>query len=261
MAPETRERRANGASPRSIGVTSARPPTIVVKGGARASDGVTLFPRLEARFEGGRWTCLLGRSGVGKSSLLRAISGLLGPDVFDGFAAADDGAPLSGRTAWMAQDALLPPWLAAREAVAMGARMRGDPIDPNAARAVLAACGIAALADRRPDAMSGGQRQRVALARTLFEDRPVALLDEPLAALDALTRSEMIALLWRRLGGRTVIHVTHDPLEAARLAERVAILTQTGIDVFDAPGAPLRAWDASETIVLARRIEAKLIAG
>ena len=78
---------------------------------------------------------------------------------------------------------------------------------------------------KRPAALSGGMRQRVALGRTLMEDRPIVLMDEPFSALDALTRIELQALAAEKLGGRTVLLVTHDALEAVRLAEHIFVMT------------------------------------
>jgi putative hydroxymethylpyrimidine transport system ATP-binding protein len=78
---------------------------------------------------------------------------------------------------------------------------------------------------KRPAQLSGGMRQRVALARTLMEDRPLVLMDEPFSAVDAPTRHRMQSLSARLLAGRTVLLVTHDPLEALRLADQIFVLT------------------------------------
>lgn len=197
----------------------------------------------------GAWTAVLGRSGVGKSTLLKAIAGLVATDATIG---ADDGRPIDGRVAWMAQADLIPPWMTAREAAAMGARLRGEALAPARVDAALAEVGLAHRAGARPDQLSGGERQRVALARTLLEARPIALLDEPFSALDAATRADLQELAWDRLMGRTVVLVTHDPLEAARLAHRAYILSDGG-GLQSAPlsGAPLRGPSDPETIAAA----------
>ena len=114
----------------------------------------------------------------------------------------------------MAQSDLLLPWLGALDNVLLGRRLRGERGGRRAARALLAEMGLAGSESLRPAALSGGMRQRVALARTLFEDRPIVLMDEPFAALDAITRTRLQDLAVARLGGRTVLLVTHDPLEA-----------------------------------------------
>ena len=171
---------------------------------------------------GGRVTALLGPSGSGKSTLLRLAAGLL---PVPGTVAAEDGAPLAGRIAWMAQQDLLVPWRDALGNVVLGAHLRGETPDKARAEALLAEVGLTP-ADRQkmPAALSGGMRQRVALARTLMEDRPVVLMDEPFAAVDAPTRHRLQELAARLLAGRTVLLVTHDPLEALRLADRILVL-------------------------------------
>jgi putative hydroxymethylpyrimidine transport system ATP-binding protein len=99
---------------------------------------------------------------------------------------------------------------------------------------LLARVGLAERAKDRPAQLSGGERQRVALARTLMEDRPVVLMDEPFSSLDAITRFELQALAAELLTGRTVLLVTHDPLEALRLGHRVQVMAQ------GSGGAPAR---------------------
>jgi putative hydroxymethylpyrimidine transport system ATP-binding protein len=182
-----------------------------------------LFDGLDLELPAGRWTCLLGASGVGKSSLLRLIAGLL-PAGNGGRIEALDGLPIKGRVAYMAQQDLLLPWLAVESNVALGARLRGERPDRERVRALLAAVGLAEFERRLPATLSGGQRQRVALARTLMEDRPLVLLDEPFAALDAITRHRLQALACELLAERTVLLVTHDPLEALRLGHELHVL-------------------------------------
>jgi putative hydroxymethylpyrimidine transport system ATP-binding protein len=184
--------------------------------------GEPLFDGLEVRLGGGEWTCLLGPSGVGKTSLLRLIAGL-GADV-GGQVTCGDGAPLAGRAAYMAQQDLLLPWLSVVDNVLLGFRLRGAARDPARARRLLRRVGLGEHADDLPRTLSSGMRQRVALARTLIEDRPVVLMDEPFSALDAITRFELQALAARLLAGRTVLLVTHDPLEALRLGHRIHVM-------------------------------------
>ena len=175
--------------------------------------------RLGLSFPAGRTTCLLGRSGVGKTSLLRWLAGLL------------PGSPRAQPVAWMAQADLLLPWLSVLDNVLLGYRLRGDAAARRAAepraRALLAEVGLADRLDERPASLSGGMRQRVALARTLCEDRPVVLMDEPFGHLDAVTRLDLQDLTARLLAGRTAVLVTHDPLEALRLGHEVRVLSGT----------------------------------
>jgi putative hydroxymethylpyrimidine transport system ATP-binding protein len=195
---------------------------ISVKGASLRYAGTWLFDRLEFTLPAGQWTCLLGPSGVGKSSLLRLIAGLLPPD--HGAVACSDGLPLAPRLAWMGQQDDLLPWLTVQGNVVLGARLRGEPPDYAGAEALLERVGLSPQRDQRPATLSGGQRQRAALARTLMEDRPVVLMDEPFSALDAITRARLQVLAAQLLAGRTVLLVTHDPLEALRLGHRIHIM-------------------------------------
>ncbi|HZF78082.1 MAG TPA: ABC transporter ATP-binding protein [Acetobacteraceae bacterium] len=172
---------------------------------------------------GGRVTAILGPSGSGKSTLLRLAAGLL-PVPAGATVAAGDGAALAGRVAWMAQSDLLFPWRSVLRNVVLGAELRGEQPDLARARLLLAEVGLAGREGALPAALSGGMRQRVALARTLMENRPVVLMDEPFSAVDAPTRHRLQDLAARLLAGRTVLLVTHDPLEALRLADRILVL-------------------------------------
>jgi putative hydroxymethylpyrimidine transport system ATP-binding protein len=184
--------------------------------------GTALFQGLDFTLAGGSWTCLLGSSGVGKSTLLRLIAGLVRPD--RGTVRCSDGQPLAGRLAWMGQRDDLLPWLSAQGNVVLGARLRGETPDLARADGLLDRVGLRPQRDQRPATLSGGERQRTALARTLMEDRPVVLMDEPFSALDAITRARLQSLAAALLAGRTVLLVTHDPLEALRLGHRVHIM-------------------------------------
>lgn len=237
----------------------SRGPALNLSG--RATIGSTeIFGPLSLCAVAGEWTCLLGPSGVGKSTVLRLLAGLGDEVSFAGEATADDGAPLSGRVALMAQSDLLLPWLDVLGNVTLGARLRGQTAQRERAREVLARVGLSSHAAKRPDALSGGQRQRVALARTLMEDRPVVLLDEPFSALDARSRALMQDLSAELLAGRTVLHVTHDTAEAARLGRYVMLMTQSGISSVTPPSAPIpRRFDASETLEFQGRLLRQLM--
>ena len=212
-------------------------------------DGAPLFTGLDLFMAAGRWTCLLGVSGVGKSTLVRRIAGLATGARFDGKIVASDGAELRGRASYMAQADMLLPWATAAQNVGIGARLRGQAPDMDTCSALLDRVGLTAHAHKRPAELSGGQRQRVALARTLMEDRPLVLLDEPFSALDARTRMDMQDLAVELLAGRTVLLVTHDPLEAARLGHDIHVMDSHGnAAVPPPPGAVPRPVDAPEVL-------------
>ncbi|MDF0600557.1 ATP-binding cassette domain-containing protein [Psychromarinibacter sp. C21-152] len=236
------------------------PPGLAFSGRVTAGGSVLLGP-VEMQAAAGRWTCLLGPSGTGKSTLLHCFAGLAEALTLDGRAEAQDDRPLQGRVALMAQSDGLLPWLTVQENVTLGARLRRRRPDRTRAQALLARVGLADLARRKPHALSGGQRQRAALARTLYEDRPVALLDEPFSALDVATRAQMQDLAASELRGRTVLHVTHDPAEAARLGERILVLTAAGIEEIGTDGAPPipRAPDAGATLATTGRLTRRLL--
>ncbi len=191
-----------------------------------AYQGTNLFENLRFRLEPGSWTCLLGPSGVGKTSLLRLIAGLA-PGAL---VVADDGVGLERRVALMAQQDLLLPWLPVVDNVILGFRLRGANRAERRrlrerATQLLARVGLERQAQSLPATLSGGMRQRAALARTLMEDRPIVLMDEPFSALDAITRHRLQDLAAELLVSRTVLLVTHNPLEALRLGHRVYVLS------------------------------------
>ncbi|MBM3604486.1 MAG: ABC transporter ATP-binding protein [Alphaproteobacteria bacterium] len=196
-------------------------------------DGAFLSRGLEIDCPGGRWTCLLGASGVGKSTIGRIIAGLPVAARLEGEVICPD--DLHGRVTMMGQRDQLLPWASVLDNVTVGARLRGQRPDRARAGELLERVGLAGLEHRRPAALSGGQRQRVALARTMIEDRPVVVLDEPFSALDAATRAAMQDLAARLLVGRTVLLITHDPLEAARLGHHACLMTAWGSVVVPLP--------------------------
>ncbi|TFC16285.1 ATP-binding cassette domain-containing protein [Cryobacterium algoritolerans] len=186
----------------------------------------------------GETVALLGSNGAGKSTVVEISAGLLRPD--SGRASLDDrvlfdlGAgrpgvwlpPHARGTALLAQEPLLFPHLSVRDNVAFGPRSAGESRarSRETADEWLAAAEVADLADRRPTALSGGQAQRVAVARALAADPRLLLLDEPMTALDVAAVPAQRRLLHRVLAGRSVILVTHDPLDALALASRVIVL-------------------------------------
>ncbi|OEF01596.1 hydrogenase expression protein [Vibrio crassostreae 9ZC13] len=184
---------------------------------------------LSLSLNAGKWTVLLGRSGCGKTTVLRYLAGLLDDKVeWQGTLTTSDELPLTDRIAYMAQQDLLLPWLSVIDNVCLSHCFQNSASDKalqtNQALELLAAVGLADYANAMPDQLSGGMRQRVALARTLMQDKPVVLMDEPFSALDAVTRHKLQSLACELLRDKTVVLITHDPQEAVRLADNLYVL-------------------------------------
>jgi NitT/TauT family transport system ATP-binding protein len=163
---------------------------------------------------------VVGPSGCGKSTLLELICGLQRPD---------SGSVSSAPAALMPQRDLLLPWLSSLDNASLALRARGVDRQPARAQAApwLERFGLAGFERARPAELSGGMRQRVAFLRTLLAGKPVLALDEPFAALDAITRQEMQRWLAHVLEEepRTTVLVTHDVEEAVVLADRVIVMS------------------------------------
>ena len=176
----------------------------------------------------GAFHCLVGRSGSGKTTLLKLAAGLLAPR--RGMVRID-GVALDGpgpRIGFVFQQPTLLDWLSVLDNVLLplSLKRRVGEADRETARALLDRVGLSAFAARHPAQLSGGQQSRVAVARALITEPALLLLDEPFAALDALTREELQDDLLALCGlqATTVLFVTHDIGEAVYLADRVAIM-------------------------------------
>ncbi len=227
-APAERPPRAEGAASVSAvsGAASVKglvQPGLSLEGLALRYGERTIFEGLDLRLNGGEFVVLLGASGVGKSSLLKIVAGLAKPT--EGRVTATDGLPIEGRIAYMGQQDLLYPWLRVIDNVMLGSRLRRRAVDRERALHLLERVGLAERARALPSELSGGMRQRAAIARTLYEDRPIVLMDEPFSALDTFTRARVQDLAAELLQGRTALLITHDPLEACRLGHHLFVLS------------------------------------
>ncbi|MCL6627771.1 MAG: ATP-binding cassette domain-containing protein [Alicyclobacillus shizuokensis] len=228
---------------------------VEVDGVVRQFDANRVLNNLEFTVKAGEFIAVVGKSGCGKSTLLRILSGLDKPN--NGTLRVD-GQRIEGLTPGtrvVFQDARLLPWQRVVENVALGlpAELRQE------AEQALEWVGLADKAREWPARLSGGQKQRVALARALVWRPRLLLMDEPLGALDALTRLEMQRLIERTWleRGFTAILVTHDISEAVMLADRVLLLEagRVAMDVridLERPRRRTAAFDGFEEAILSR---------
>ncbi|MCJ8142617.1 ABC transporter ATP-binding protein [Ancylobacter sp. A5.8] len=184
--------------------------------------------QVSLEIEAGEFVCLIGPSGCGKTTLLHLIAGFMKPS--EGsvrFAGAPVGEPSPDRGVVFQEYALFG-WMTARQNVEFGLRMRGmgRAERREKAREALARVGLERALERYPHELSGGMRQRVAVARALVNEPRVLLMDEPFAAVDAITRTTLqddLVRLWQQTGV-SVVFVTHNVDEAAFLAQRVVVM-------------------------------------
>lgn len=183
---------------------------------------------ISVNFEQGSITAIVGRSGCGKTSLLRVIAGLSSPTEGWVSVGGEAGGAIRAKTALIFQDYGLLPWASVQANAELGLRTRGMSAAERRSRVnpILAELGLEPFARLYPARLSGGMRQRVAVARALASDSDLLLLDEPFSSLDALTRESLQETLLetQRRHGTTVILVTHSIEEAAYLADTIYIL-------------------------------------
>ncbi len=205
--------------------------------------------------EHGQFVAVVGASGCGKSTLLSVVAGLDSPSA--GTVAR------ANKVALMFQDATLLPWLTARQNIDLALRLRGVPAAQRRGRVdeLLETVRLGDAGHRRPHELSGGMRQRVALARCLAQDTRIIAMDEPLGALDAMTRDHLHDEIERVVSEQdlTVLFVTHNMREAVRLADRVILMAEGRIvheHVVDVPRP--RSIDSAEVAVRAGDLTALL---
>lgn len=204
-----------------------KPPSIFIKNATLSYEKHCLFEKLNLALPAGQCLCLLGPSGVGKSSLLRYLANLSIPPntTLQGKISCSDSLPLKNRLAFMAQTDALLPWLTVSKNITLGANLRKEKIDKTKLANLLDAVELTQAKQQLPAQLSGGMRQRAALARTLYEDKPIIVMDEPFNALDIITKRNLQDLSLHLLTGRTTLLVTHDPIEALRLADKIYVMS------------------------------------
>jgi NitT/TauT family transport system ATP-binding protein len=224
----------------------------------RGASAVLAVDRLSLTVGEGEFVCIVGASGCGKSTLLSMVAGLDTPSA---------GTVQTGdrRVAIMFQEPALFPWLTAHKNVELALRARRVPKDERQRRAaeLLDAVHLTGFGGKRPHELSGGMRQRVALARALAQDADVLLMDEPFGALDAMTRDLLHDELERICSERalSVLFVTHNVREAARLGDRVVVLrSRPGrvIEEYRVPRTGPRRIDSAAVAELASKVTDRL---
>jgi NitT/TauT family transport system ATP-binding protein len=190
--------------------------------------GETVVDRIAWSIGQGEFHCLVGRSGCGKTTLLKLAAGLLEPSDGRIFIHGAEVREPSPQVGFVFQAPTLLEWRTVADNILLPISLKRKPTpqDRKKAEELMALVGIVDYAERSPAALSGGQQSRVAIARALITQPAVLLLDEPFAALDALTREELQADLLRLCALRrtTVLFVTHDIAEAIYLSDRVAVM-------------------------------------
>lgn len=185
------------------------------------------------QIETGEFICVLGKSGCGKSTLLNVLAGYLKPDKGSVRLNEDEITGPSAERGVVFQQHALFPWRTVSQNVQFGLNMRGVPDAKEIAQKYIKMVGLEGYENKFPAGLSGGMAQRVGIARALANDPKVLLMDEPLGALDALTRDSMrreIERIWQ-LTEKTILFITHSVPEAVFLADRVIILQKGKIEV------------------------------
>ena len=219
--------REGRADPTTAGATGA---PVHIEGLGHSFGELRVIERIDLAAEPGEVVGIVGPSGCGKTTLLELVAGLRPANAgFISVGGKLDAGERLARCAYMPQRDLLLPWLSALDNAALALRVAGMNRGDSRERAGehFARLGLEGFERARPGELSGGMRQRVAFLRTLMAGRPVLLLDEPFASLDAITRAEMQSWLAGVLGPdkHTVLLVTHDVEEALYLSDRVLVLS------------------------------------
>jgi len=200
--------------------------SISIKKFSYPSSNIPLFQDLSFELMGGQWTALIGKSGVGKSTILRIMASLENMDEFSGaIHSIPEQLSLKNLISYMPQQDSLLPWLDILSNIILGDRLRNQIPDLKRARFIIEEVGLHYFAHYKPGQLSGGMRQRVSLARILYEQKPIILMDEPFSGLDTITRLQTQDFTWKHLKNHTVLLITHDPAEAIRLCNTIYMMS------------------------------------
>ena len=248
-------------------------PHISVRGLAHAygrnGTATVALESVDLQVQRGEFVSVVGPSGGGKTTLLRCIGGLIEPDEGLIEVAGRPADRRNGDIGYVFQDPSLLPWRTVSGNVALPLEIGSGRVDPGRVAETLDAVGLAGFAGHYPHQLSGGMAQRTAFARALAMDPEVLLMDEPLGALDEITRADMslyLLSLWER-SGSTVIMVTHSVPEAVMTSDRVVIMSSRPGRIVGAVDVPLprprerTLEDTPEFLACSSRVRSLLLAG
>lgn len=208
-----------------------------------AGDSRLVLDGISFGVDAGEFVSVIGPSGSGKSTIFNVLAGLEAPTSGSASVGAQAQSLGEVHSAYMPQKDLLFPWRSILDNTILGLQVQGigKKEARERARAHFPAFGLAGFENARPSQLSGGMRQRAAMLRTVVQDKPVLLLDEPFGALDSLTRTDMQTWLqevWQRYRW-TVLMITHDIREAIYLSDRVVVLSSRPATVRTVVDVPL----------------------
>lgn len=220
-----------------------------------------IFENFDLELPKNGFTVLIGPSGCGKSTLFNVLSGVVPKDGGEIKWCGESVSHLGETSAYMQQNDLLLPWFSLMDNALLPAKITGENID-NArikARSLFKRLDLEGFETYLPAEISGGMRQRCALVRTLMFERELVLLDEPLSALDAITRNSLQSLLLMLQAEfhKTILMITHDIEEALMLADEVLVLSRQPmriLDRFSLRGAKLRRIDDPDLIKIKKYV-------
>lgn len=207
-------------------------PTITIKNLSFAFADRCILNAVNLTIPPKRWVGLIGPSGCGKSTFLRLLAGIL--PLQKGSITLENTLCHTQQVAYMAQTDLLLPWLNLEQNILLPGKLiklskQVQGLQRSRVLQLLEEMGLSHALTYYPHQLSGGMRQRAALVRTIIQDKPIVLMDEPFSAVDAINRFKLQNLTAKLLGDKTVIFITHDPLEALRLADVVYLLADQSL--------------------------------
>ena len=211
----------------------SKAPDIYFKGSAeieRDGENRVLFDDLKLHIPANKITCLLGASGVGKSTILRLIAGLDTGAKFTGTISADDEKAIAPRIAYMAQGGELFPWLSVIDNVMLGAKLRGEKSDETRALDVIDKVGLTSHINKKPTKLSGGEQQMLAIGRAMMAEPRLLILDEPSLGLSPLLVEEMFKLIESlNKEGLAIFLVEQNVMQSLEIADRAYVMENGSI--------------------------------